>query len=228
MDNNEILSDNRFIYRAKKLYYDLQTSDTYEIDEEERVEVDYHVIGNLFKKKISYEKKRVPLINKYNRDAKALSIKPLIFSNMWEFCQFVKWAEKIVFYKNTTDNTIYVDSAIDDLDCRLLVYNNKDFNIRFKLEKVLNPSYIPNTLSDVLSMNKNDTPKYFKSMKIIVERTYGKNMTNHFTIIDDNTDFEDMSDTLLFETIESILREEFAILIKQVFELIYYTYKVEE
>lgn len=226
--DNEILKDNRFIYRAKKLYYDLQTSDTYTIDEEERVVTDYHVIGNLFKKKISYEKKTVPIINKYNGDAKALSIKPLIFSNMWEFCQFVKWAEKIVFYKNTTDNTIYVDSAIDDLDCRLLVYNNNDINIRFKLEKVLNPSYIPNTLSDVLSMNKNDTPKYFKSMKIIVERTYGKNMTNHFTIIDDNTDFEDMSDTLLFETIESILREEFAILIRQVFELIYYTYKVEE
>ena len=227
MDNNAIFSDNRFIYRAKKLYYDLQTSDTYEIDEEERVEVDYHVIGNLFKKKISYEKKRVPLINKYNGDVKALSIKPLIFSNMWEFCQFVKWAEKIVFYKNTTDNPIYVDSAIDDLDCRLLVYNDKDINIRFKLEKVLNPSYIPNTLSDVLSMNKNDTPKYFKSMKIVVERTYGKGMTNHFTIIDDNTDFKDQSDTMLLESIESILKYEHEAVIYQVFNLMYARYKVD-
>jgi hypothetical protein len=144
---------------------------------------------------------------------------------MWQFCQFVRWAEKIVFYKNTVDETIYVDSAIDDYDCRLLVYTEDDFQIKFKLEKVDNPAYSPNTLSDILSM-KNNTPKYFKSMKIVVERKYGKCMTNHFNIIDDNIDFEnDTSDKLLYRTIDNkVLKAEEGV-IRHIFDAIYYNYR---
>ena len=226
MENSDVFKDNRFINRALKLYIELQTNETYYNEENKRVETDYHVIGNLFRKKIEYEKHEIHILDIYARHARSLSIKPLIFSNMWEFCQFVRWAEKVVFYRNEAENKLYVDSAIDDLDCRLLVFHNDSINIRFKLEKVANPAYIPNTLSDILSMNS-DTPKYFKSMKIVVERTYGKGMTNHFTIIDDNTDFKDQSDTMLLESIESILKYEHEAVIYQVFNLMYARYKVD-
>lgn len=227
MEASEIFKDNVFINKAYKLYVDASTGKLY-TDEEEREFVYSKCIGNLYRQKIETVTSKTPIVEVYKREVKnGLAIKPLYFNNLWQFCQFIRWAEKVVFYKNDVNNTIYVDSAIDDLDCRLLVYTTKDFQIKFKLEKVANPAYIPNTLSDILSMN-DKTPKYFKSMKMIVERSYGKNMKNTFTIIDDRTDFGgDLSDTLLYETIEKYLSEEIERVIKEIFDMIYEIYKVD-
>ena len=223
MENNDILQENIFIDKALSLYNDIISGKTYEEETEETV-AEIHYIGNLYKKKIVNVKKEIPVVEYYNKQIHALAIHPLQFYKMWQFCQFVRWAEKIVFYKNTIDKIIYVDSAIDDYDCRLLVYTEEDFQIKFKLEKVDNPAYSPNTLSDILSM-KNDTPKYFKSMKIVVERNYGKCMINHFNIIDDNIDFENnTSDKLLYKTIDNKVLIAMESIIKDIFNSIYDNY----
>ena len=223
MENNDILQENIFIDKALSLCNDIMSGKTYEEETKETVE-EIHYIGSLYRKKVVNVTKEIPVVYYYNKCIHALAIHPLQFYKMWQFCQFVRWAEKIVFYKNTVDETIYVDSAIDDYDCRLLVYTEEDFQIKFKLEKVDNPAYSPNTLSDILSM-KNDTPKYFKSMKIIVERKYGKCMTNHFNIIDDNIDFEDdTSNELLYKTIDNKILKAEENIISVIFNEIYYNY----
>jgi hypothetical protein len=63
-------------------------------------------------------------------------------------------------------------------------------------------------------------------MKIIVERNYGKCMTNHFNIIDDNIDVEnDTSDKLLYRTIDNkVLKAEEGV-IRHIFDAIYYNYR---
>ena len=226
-EHKDVLLDNIFIAKAFKLYNDILDERTVEIGTDETIE-DSHIIGNLYRKKIISVKKEIPILEDYkNRIYNSLVINPLIFSNMWQFCQFIRWAEKVVFYKNITERKIYVDSAIDDYDCRLLIYSEEDFQVKFKLEKVNNPAYTPNTLSDILFI-KSDTPQYFKSMKIVVERKYGKCMTNHFTIIDDNKDFEkDMSNYLLYKTIDRKISVEMINIIKEIYDLIYENYKIE-
>jgi hypothetical protein len=223
MENNDILQENIFIDKALSLYGDIISGRTYE-EEIQKTVAETHFIGSLYKKKIVNVKKEIPVVEFYNKHIYALTIHPLQFYKMWQFCQFVRWAEKIVFYRNTIDKTIYVDSAIDDYDCRLLVYTAKDFQIKFKLEKVDNPAYSPNTLSDILSM-KNDIPKYFKCMKIVVERNYGKCMTNHFSIIDDNIDFEDdTSNELLYKTIDNKVLDAEKNIIREIYNSIYNIY----
>jgi hypothetical protein len=108
-----------------------------------------------------------------------------------------------------------------------LVFKGDEYQALFKLEKIDNPAYSPNTLSDILSMKKNDSPRYFKSMKIMVEREYGKKMQNHFTILDDNIDFSDFSDTLLYEFLENKIRDACIKITTGIFDIIYETYKVE-
>lgn len=227
MESSEVFKDNVFINKAYNLYYDLQSGKTYEHDKVRDV-VYKKFIGNTYKQKIDDVDIQIPIIDIYKKSCKnSLAIKPLLFNNMWQFCQYIRWAEKVVFYKNTADRAIYVDSSIDDLDCRLLVYTEDNIQIRFKLEKIDNPAYIPNTLSDILSM-KSNTPRYFKSMKIVVERNYGKQMTNHFTIIDDNTDFKDFSDSLLYESIEKKLLDAYISIINEIYDIIFKIYIVED
>ena len=226
MESSEIFKDNVYINKALKLYYDLQSGKESDKEYYDKEFVEHHIMGNIYKKKVEKVYHYIPIIDEYYNSAKSLATNPLIFNITWQYCQFIRWAEKVVFYKNTIDKKIYVDSAIDDLDCRLLVYTEDDVQIRFKLEKVLNPQYIPNTLSDVLSMG-NKTPQYFKSMKIYVERLYGKKLVNHLTIIDDNNDFKDFSDSLLIESIEHKLFLAYEETVKEIFNLIYQNYKLD-
>ena len=227
MEAKDIFNDNVFINKAIQLYYDIQTGKKDYIDTEETIEKS-RIFGNDIKKVKVPVKKEVPVIDRYCQSAKlALCINPLYFNNLWQFCQFVRWAEKVVFYRNEAINKLYVDSAIDDVDCRLIVYSEEDIQIKIKMEKVTNPAYIPNTLSDILSMNK-DVQQYFKSMKIVVDRKYGKEMTNKFTIIDNDTEFDDFSDKMLYETICKKFLDEIHNITILIFHMIYDTYKLDE
>ena len=227
MEAKDIFNDNVFINKAIQLYYDIQTGKKDYIDTEETIEKS-RIFGNDIKKVKVPVKKEVPVIDRYCQSAKlALCINPLYFNNLWQFCQFVRWAEKVVFYRNEAINKLYVDSAIDDVDCRLIVYSEKDIQIKIKMEKVPNPAYIPNTLSDILSMDKN-VQQYFKSMKIVVDRKYGKEMTNKFTIIDNDTEFDDFSDKMLYETICKKFLDEIHNITILIFHMIYDTYKLDD
>jgi hypothetical protein len=227
MEAKDIFNDNVFINKAIQLYYDIQTGKKDYIDTEETIEKS-RIFGNDIKKVKVPVKKEVPVIDRYCKSAKlALCINPLYFNNLWQFCQFIRWAEKVVFYRNEAINKLYVDSAIDDVDCRLIVYSEENIQIKIKMEKVPNPSYIPNTLSDILSMDKN-VQQYFKSMKIVVDRKYGKEMTNKFTIIDNDTEFDDFSDKMLYETICKKFLDEIHNITILIFHMIYDTYKLDD
>ena len=227
MEAKDIFNDNVFINKAIKLYHDIEAGRTYSVDSEKIVEK-AKLFGNDTKKIKVPVTENVPIVEKYCKSAKlALCINPLYFNNLWQFCQFIRWAEKVVFYRNEAINRLYVDSAIDDVDCRLIVYSEEDIQIKIKMEKVPNPAYIPNTLSDILSMNKN-VQQYFKSMKIVVERNYGKEMTNKFTIIDNDTEFDDFSDKMLYETICKKFLDEIHNITILIFHMIYDTYKLDD
>ena len=56
------------------------------------------------------------------------------FEQMWYFSQFVRYAEKVIFYKNDTDKPLYVDSTLDEDKDRIFVIKKDDYDIRFKLQ----------------------------------------------------------------------------------------------
>lgn len=240
MEASEIFKDNVFIAKAIKLYDELQYGYPVKMETEIVTKEEYHkVLGSVYHKKTTRKErdKFENICEQYKYYAHNLAVNPLYFSNLWQFCQFIRWAEKVVFYKNIINRTLYVDSSIDDVDCRTIVYTDRkcnnliegDYQIKIKMEKVMNPAYSPNTLSDILSIDKNNTPKYFKSMKIVVERFYGKHMTNHFTIIDDNwNELDDSSDTMLIETITNQFSIAIEKIIKEIYDLIYNYYKKDD
>lgn len=122
---------------------------------------------------------------------------PIKFSVMWDFCQFVRWSEKVVFYRNEKDSDIFVDSGLDDVDKRCFVINiSDDVYIKFLLEKERISYNVSNTISD---------KPYATSIKIEVIRTYGKEMKNTYTIIDDKINFNDTSDLELMNIINNEL-----------------------
>ena len=110
---------------------------------------------------------------------------------MWQFCQFIRFAEKVFFYHNDIDKCFYVDSEMNDLvkrDFKITDLDNK-VDIIVSMEKK------KETLSD-------DT---LNVLRISVKRNYGKQMINEFTIVNDFVKTKDDSDKLLIEIVYSII-----------------------
>lgn len=112
------------------------------------------------------------------------------FDQMWEFCQFVKYAEKCIFYVNDANNSFYVDSdMLSEDSATFTLYNPDKYRIKFKLE--LKHDSVTNT-----------------DLRIIIveaERFYGRKMSNKFTIVNESVQFNDIADSLLIDVINSLL-----------------------
>lgn len=118
-------------------------------------------------------------------------IESVNFLSMWQFCQFIRFAEKVFFYHNDIDKCFYVDSEMNDLvkrDFKITDLDNK-VDIIVSMEKK------KETLSD-------DT---LNVLRISVKRNYGKQMINEFTIVNDFVKTKDDSDKLLIEIVYSII-----------------------
>lgn len=127
----------------------------------------------------------------------------LSFNSIWQFCQFVRYAEKVIMCDNNPNDYLYVDSDILAPDEREFMIKNDDVSYRFKLNKVRD------------SVNK----KEIKVITINVERNFGKKMVNIFTVVDNDVKFNDISDMYLITTINlelyRAMRDKFDIIMKK-------------
>lgn len=115
------------------------------------------------------------------------------FGSLWQFCQFVRYVEKVIFYKNDLDCGFYVDSELYDLNERQFRVNkDSKVDIYFKLEKTKD------------KINNQE----FKVITLNIKRMYGKKMVNVFTIVNEDVKLSDSSDLYLINTINGFLYEE--------------------
>ena len=198
---NDILMYNKYINLFTKLYnYAISSKDKSFEDIPGLIEY-YSEYNKPFKKK--------HIINEYDKQVfiKKTIMKELeefideecsmddivSFSSLWQFCQFVRYAEKVVFYKNALDRHFYVDSDMLDVKERLFVIEQKnlDSTYKFKLEKVVD------------SITKEEC----KVITLNICRHYGKEMSNIFTIVNEDIKINDQSDQYLITTINLILEK---------------------
>lgn len=115
------------------------------------------------------------------------------FKSLWQFCQFVRFAEKSFCYINTPEKHLFVDSEMNDLSKRNFRISTDDrLEIFCTLEKVNEP------------VNR----KHIDVIRIKIQRNFGKQMLNEFTIVDDFVKSKDSSDSILIENIFYIIAEE--------------------
>lgn len=124
------------------------------------------------------------------------------FFSLWQFCQFVRFAEKVFFYRNDPDKRLYVDSDMNNLSKRAFKITKKDEQVEIycNLEKVEDPI----------------NHKNISVIRLKVQRMFGKQMVNEFTIVDDYVKSKDSSDSLLIDNVFNMIAEE----IKYSFECI--------
>lgn len=131
----------------------------------------------------------------------------LSFGSLWQFCQFVRFIEKVSMYKNDPEmNSFYVDSDMLELKERTfeIKYDDKT-TFNFKLEKV----------EDKINHQE------FKVITLNIKRKYGKQMANIFTIVNEDVKFNDSSDLYLIRTVNEILYQKMiAILHDSVLDLV--------
>ena len=111
------------------------------------------------------------------------------FEQMWEFAQFVRYAEKCIFYHNDTSSPLMVDSKLDDESERVFAISKDDYIIAFKLKWIYDTT----------------AKQTLKAINIKVTRNYGKQMTNEYTIVNGDVKLNDDSDYTLIEVINSML-----------------------
>ncbi len=111
------------------------------------------------------------------------------FEQMWYFAQFVRYAEKVVFYSNDTTKPIFVDSPLDEDHERIFVITKDNYELKFKLQWIYDTT----------------AKQMIKVINIKVSRSFGKEMTNEYIIVDGNVKLNDVSDFTLISVINSIL-----------------------
>lgn len=116
------------------------------------------------------------------------------FAQLWDFCKFIRYAEKIVFWKNKPDKCIYVDSEL--YEDKILKFSLKDNIICPSMECIFELEKIPTN------------GQQLEIIRLSIVRQYGKLMTNTFTIVNADVKYNDSSDILLITTINRILRQQ--------------------
>lgn len=131
--------------------------------------------------------------------------KSVNFITLWQFCQFVRFAEKTLFYHNDIDTSFYIDSEMNDLSMRSFKITDSDnkTDIFCSLERK------KESISD----------KTFSIMKLTIKRNYGKQMTNEFIIVDDFVKAKDDSDKMLIENVYFIIYKNMKECFKNIIQL---------
>ena len=112
------------------------------------------------------------------------------FEQMWDFAQFVRYAEKTIFYQNVPEHSFYVDSPLDaDEERMFAITTRKEITIVFKLKWVYDTTQ----------------KQTLKVINIKVTRDFGKNMINEYTIVNGEVKLKDDSDYTLIAVINDLL-----------------------
>lgn len=209
-EKEDFLKDNTFITLATKLY-DLKIM--HEIEDPDLVTYTYKKTGLFKTEKVKhYEPEdvlRKQIRNFISDNLHEENDTPLAFRTIWEFCDFVRWAEKTIFYHNDLANRVIVDSAmgagiIND-DPKVVVFQpvlSQDVNIKLELRKMK-----VNRQSVLDLDNVEYTSEYSKIINIEVSRHYGKNLKSKYVVVDENVNYKDLSDIYLMNTLNRIIKE---------------------
>jgi hypothetical protein len=150
-------------------------------------------IKAFFYKLFHIKKKEEPTDSIYSRlENFSYSLRTVVpsFDRLWDFCEFIRVAEKIFFYRNSNDEVLAVETGItkNSGERRFRIVLNKDSKYYVELKFTL--------IKDLTSMN---------IIKISVVRHYGLEMTNTYTISDAEINYEDSSDLYLINELNFIL-----------------------
>lgn len=192
MEDTNYTSYNLWIELCKEVQMKLIDHSEYIQVEQEVEHLKYTLFGkHNTKKKILVEANDPELqkaIDNYTKHVNYVVKAPIKWKDLWTFCQFVRWAEKSIFFVNDKDNELYVDSDIDDVDVRRLVINATP-NVMIQLE-----------------LKRQVTPvETLEIIVIQVSRNYGKQLKNRYTVVNGVVDYPDGSDRDLMITINTYL-----------------------
>ena len=212
-NDNDIFKANHYIEHFNECYDILSSNDRFNYI---RIEIVDRIVtkekpgffDKLFKKKVvegltpSYKDSKTDIEAKFDekidefikKDFEPIKEKPSKnvirdFEQMWYFAQFVRYAEKVVFYDNDTDKPLFVDSPLDEDHERIFVISKNNYTIKFKLQWIYDTT----------------AKQMLKVISIKVDRHFGKEMTNEYIIVDGNVKLKDVSDFTLISIINSIL-----------------------
>jgi hypothetical protein len=133
---------------------------------------------------------REELYSSLSKMHKSLKNDTPTFDRLWDFCEFIRVAEKIFFYYNSPENDLYVEADITNAGSGTRKFRISDTELgtelRFTLDK------------DVLGVN---------SIRIIIVRDYGLKMENSYTIADGQINYQDTSDLYLINEINFKLKK---------------------
>lgn len=113
------------------------------------------------------------------------------FENLWEYIQFVRFAEKMLLYDNDPDRELYVDSDLDSNIKRNMVISKQGYTIFILLEHK--------------SLEDTNNVIHIKTIRVIHET--GRKLQNNFVIVNDNPKFNDDSDIYLLYEFGILLKE---------------------
>lgn len=200
--SRDMLLYNKYIAFFNTIY-DLLLKDDLEEPEQPANKKSFRLFNNKNKSEEPYNKRlaREKIDTFINEECKFDNL--LSFNSLWQFLQFVRYAEKAIFYINDPDScALYVDSDINEVKLRLFKITTTESEIKFKLERVKD--------------EVND--KRYSIITIHVERLHGKKMQNIFTIVDQDVDFQDISDLYLMNTLNIILYKNMMEVIRNIFD----------
>lgn len=200
--SRDMLLYNKYIAFFNTIY-DLLLKDDLEEPEQPTNKKSFRLFNNKNKSEEPYNKRlaREKIDTFINEECKFDNL--LSFNSLWQFLQFVRYAEKAIFYINDPDScALYVDSDINEIKLRLFKITTTESEIKFKLERVKD--------------EVND--KRYSIITIHVERLHGKKMQNIFTIVDQDVDFQDISDLYLMNTLNIILYKNMMEVIRNIFD----------
>lgn len=183
---------NDFIYKFTRLYQEIVTQECV-------IEFEYKRSKSFPFKKEKIEIRKYPNIELCLKTLKLLKLekitpKGMKFFDLWEFCQFVKFAEKAFFYYNDPSKLFYVDSNIDEYNKRKFVIKDEEnkYQLLFSLEKINCPE-------------NNFDSQPLEVIQLYVNRNYGRKMTNEFTIVNTEVKYNDDADIYLIDNINRII-----------------------
>lgn len=192
MNDTDMLKYNKYIFLFNTVY-DILSKGLHEDDKESSgkkslfKKEDSSTKSRYLDKDISYKNpntmKAIKEINKFfDEECGMDSI--LGFSSLWQFAQFVKYAEKTIFYPNKSNNSLYVSTDMNEVKNRIIILNT-DAKIKLKLEKANDPI--------------ND--KIYNIINLSIERDLDDKTKNIFTIVDADVKLEDCSDLYLINSV---------------------------
>lgn len=115
-------------------------------------------------------------ITSYKKDGiEAYTKSPMKFKTLWDFCDFVKLAEYVIFYPNSSDGDLFVDASCyqfkkykEDEVKSIHIKGNENFDLTIVLEQVEEP-YSTNVMNTIKIVIERKSSGYKETIVCIDE-----------------------------------------------------------